>query len=127
MTIFHGRISTSCTSIFSFMEAFGDIERTSGLCMCCRCEKVKYHKNCYKTYRWAFIAEDVFSVDLCTLVQRIARVYRQFTLQTLAAAISPRGAHLQSEYITRTLEHSSKWGRKRKYVIVSWKFAYKTL
>lgn len=111
MTIFHGRISTSCISIFSFMEAFGDIERTSGLC--CRCEKVKYHKNCYKTYRWAFIAEDVFSVYLCTLVQRIARVYRQFTLQTLAAAISPRGAHLQSEYITRTLEHSSKWGRTK--------------
>jgi len=72
------------------MEAFGDTEWISGH------EKVKYHKkNCYKTYRGAFIAEDVFGVDLCTLVQRIARVHRQFTLQILAAAICPRGAHLQ--------------------------------
>lgn len=113
MTIFHVRISTICTSMFPFMEAFGDTERTSGLC--CTCETVKYPKNCNKTYRWAFIAEDVFSVDLRTLVQRIARVNRQFTLQLLAAAICPRGAHLQSEYIIRILEHSSKWGRKRKY------------
>ena len=97
----------------SFYEGLWRTERTCGLC--CTCEKVKYPKNCYKTYRWAFVAEDVFSVDLCTLVQRIARVNRQFTLQLLAAAICPRGAHLQSEYITRTSEHSSKWGRKRKY------------
>ena len=116
MISLHGKLSTTCTSMFPFMKVFSDTERTSVLC--CRFEKVKYHRNCYKTYRWAFIAEDVFSVDLCTLVQRIARVYREFTLQTLAAAICPRGAHLQSENITRTLEHSSKWGRKRKYVIV---------
>lgn len=50
------------------MEVFGDIERIFGLCMCCRCEKVKYYKNCYKIYCWVFIVEDVFSVDLCILV-----------------------------------------------------------
>jgi len=79
----------TCDNLYVFYKGFGDTEWTSGR------EKVKYHKNCYKTYRGAFIAEDVFGVDLCTLVQRIARVHRQFTLQTLAAAIRPRGAHLQ--------------------------------
>lgn len=40
-------------------------------------------------YRWTFIANDVFGVNLCTLVQRNAWVHRQLALETLAATICP--------------------------------------
>lgn len=48
-------------------------------------------------YRWAFIANDVFGVNLCTLIQRNAWVHRQFALETLTAAIRPRGVYLQTQ------------------------------